>query len=95
MGSFTDGKPRIATDEDVRGAWCGRRDGAHFRCRLCGYKFRSGDYWRFVYANGSNSPSKFGNFLVCKECDGHDVLLRAEAQENEARTRFWWLLDRD
>lgn len=91
--SFTDGKPRVATAEDLKAPWSGRRDGSRFRCRLCGHKFAVGDVWRFVFANFSASPSHYGNFFVCEKCDGPDVLARAAAQEEEGRRRFWWLRD--
>jgi hypothetical protein len=90
-GSFTDGKPRVATKEDCEAAWAGRRDNSGFRCRMCGFKFKEGDIWRFVYANFAGSPSNYGNFLVCQKCDGSDILDRASLQEKEAHDRFWWL----
>ena len=89
--SFTDGKQREATEEEIRAPWCGKRDGYCFRCRLCGWRFRVGDVWRWVFANFKDSPSNNGNFLVCLSCDGADVLDRAAKQEQEAKDRFWWL----
>lgn len=86
--SFTDGKPRIATAEDLVAKWNG--DPANFRCRLCGHRFRLGDVWRWVFANAAHSEVRHGNFLVCAQCDGPNVLMRAAEQEREAEQRFWW-----
>lgn len=66
--SFTDQKPFTATADQV-----GMRWGRGFNCKLCGHKFAEGDVVRWVYAEPC------GNFLVCKSCDGHDVLVRAAA----------------
>jgi hypothetical protein len=88
--SFTNGKPRIATEEDCKARWGTNRNRHGFRCRLCGHKFQVGDVWRFVLANFTGSPLKYGNFLTCIACDGPDVVSRAAAQEIEAETRFWW-----
>jgi hypothetical protein len=87
--SILDGKPRETTAEHLKLKWGGSPE--NFRCRLCGHRFKVGDIWRFVFANFKDSGSNYGNFLVCVSCDGHDVLVRAAAQEQEARTRFWWL----
>ena len=91
--SFTDGKPRVATAEEVALKWSGRV--GNFRCRLCGHRFAVGDTWRFVFANFADSPSRHGNFMVCASCDGVDVLERAALQEREAKQRFWWLRQDD
>ena len=90
--SFTDGKPRVATVENLAARWNGRPNGEHFRCRLCGPRFKVGDVWRFVYSNFEGSPFRWGNFFVCVTCDGADVLEQAVAQEKEAKTRFWFFL---
>ena len=66
--NFTDQKPRIATDEHVKARWCAGAPGEKFRCYLCGYKFKVGDQWRWVYNNGPDKPCN-GNFLVCEKCD--------------------------
>lgn len=87
---FTDGKPRIASEATLLLPFKGKRDGSKFRCRLCGHRFKVGDWWRFVLANIEGSPSRFGNFITCQKCDGPDILERAGAQEAEARQRFWW-----
>lgn len=86
--SFTDGKPLLATEEHLKAPWSGKRDGSMFRCRMCGYKFQLGDYWRFVYTN--DIPGAGGNPLVCERCDGGDVCARWVQMCEEARTKFWW-----
>jgi hypothetical protein len=78
-----DGKLRPATIEECNLNWCGAAPGARFLCRLCGYKFQPGDLWRLVYANGKESPSRYGNFMTCSKCDGPDILERAAKQEKE------------
>lgn len=93
--SFTDGKPRAATAEEVAARWNGRQAGQGFRCRLCGYRFKVGDIWRFVLANYGASPLRHGNFFTCEKCDGPDIIERAAAQEAEAAQRFWWLLEEE
>jgi len=71
--SITDGKPGVVSQEWVE-AWARyKKSGA---CPLCGKKFVAGDYFRFVYANDGNH--KCANFFVCKDCDGDDVLSRAD-----------------
>ena len=87
--SFTDGKPRVATEEEVDASWGGMKHGKRFRCYLCGYKFQVGDTWRWVYANG-HSPA-YGNFMVCDKCDGLDVLDKWNKANEEARQKFWWI----
>lgn len=86
--SLLTGKPTVATAEHLKLKWSGSTD--NFRCGLCGYRFKVGNVWRFVFANFEASPSKAGNFLVCVSCDGSDVLERAAAQEAEYHhERFW------
>ena len=65
--SFTDGKPRVATEADCKGRWSGGLNGKHFRCGFCGHKFKVGDYWRFQFTN--DLPRAGGNPLVCESCD--------------------------
>lgn len=84
--SFTDQKPRVATEQHV-GNWGDRREGGRrFRCYLCGYKFKVGDYWRWV--SGTNICRQ--NFLVCERCDGENVLEKWKKAQDELQTRFWW-----
>lgn len=66
--SFTDGKPRRATEHDLKARWSGGKPGDFFRCCLCGYKFQLGDYWRWQYTNDTSGAG--GNPMVCEKCDG-------------------------
>jgi hypothetical protein len=92
MTSFTNGLTRQATEEDCKAPWLGGKNGAYFRCRLCGYKFKVGSAFRWVFANFEASPSRCGNFLVCEVCDGEDVLNRAAKQEETfSSAQFWFL----
>jgi len=84
---FTDQKSRIATEEHVNAPWNGNKK--NFRCYLCGYRFKVGDYWRWVFGKGLTR-----NFMVCKSCDGEDVLERFKKACEELKTRFWWALER-
>lgn len=84
--SFTDQKPRIATERQVT-RWGGKREaGKRFRCYLCGHKFRVGDYWRWVLG----TKVSLSNLLVCEKCDGPDVLKRWKKANEDLETRFWW-----
>lgn len=65
--SFTKGLPFLVTADDLRKAWCGARDGRHFRCGLCGHRFQSGDVARWQYTN--DMPQAGGNPFVCASCD--------------------------
>ena len=76
--SFTDQKPRIATEADTKAPWSGYKNGERFYCYLCGHKFVVGDGWRWVCA-GSIRRS---NLLVCNACDCPDVL---------EKWKQWWL----
>jgi hypothetical protein len=82
--SFTDQKPRIATEDDLIAPWSGGKPGEYFRCYLCGHQFVVGDQWRWVYSQS------FLSFFTCKSCDGDDVKERWVKLNEEARTRFWW-----
>lgn len=85
--SFTDQKPRVATEKDCKAPWQGYNNGKYFRCYLCGHKFKVGDYWRWVFAG----PMKgLCNFLVCEECDCDDVADKWEAQNKEFDSEKWW-----
>lgn len=89
--SFTDQKPWIVTKEDEKRPWSGYKDGRRFRCHMCGHRFKAGDTCRWVYANGKDSPCHYGNFFVCTECDGEDILERAAAHEEFGKQAFWWM----
>lgn len=90
--SFTDQKPRIATEKDCNGMWGGVEKGQRFRCYLCGHKFRPGDIWRWVYGGG-----KTINFLVCEKCDGQDVrerfLKHVEQGRKLLKEQYWWMFE--
>jgi len=85
--SFTDGKQRIATEEDVTAKWCLGKPGEKFCCYLCGHKFVVGDKWRFVSA----CHKKLLNFIVCEKCDGADVLDRWVELNKMIREKLWWV----
>ena len=62
-----------------------------FGCTLCGKIFKAGDTKRWVYANDSGVGC--GNFFVCGNCDGEDVLERGIAdfkKMQEAVKRWQW-----
>jgi hypothetical protein len=86
MASFTDQQPRVATEKDCQTKWSG--DPANFRCYMCGHKFEVGDIWRFVYAGDRGAI----NPLICKVCDGPDVLDRWVAHYRHAESAYWWLM---
>jgi len=73
--SFTNGKQRVVTKEDLSAPWSGHKDGSHFYCYLCGYSFQEGDGWRWLYATQKGLP----NIMVCSNCDCDDVLERWQA----------------
>lgn len=92
MTGFTDQKPRIATQEDLDAPWSGYRR-KYFRCRLCGYNFKVGDYWRWVHM------THLPNIVVCRDCDHGDL----EATWKEVHERweelkkmgsFWWFISK-
>jgi hypothetical protein len=92
--SFTDQKPRVVTEEDCTLPWNGSPD--NFRCQLCGHRFKPGDTYRWVYGASrkyelDGKTWGVGNALVCKACDGEDVLDRWVAHVKDGRTRFWWM----
>lgn len=94
--SFTDGKPRVATEDEVhKFKWGGTKVGERFRCGICGHRFRVGDYWRWVYDNDKDS-SGYGNFSTCQACDGPDVREKRRALVEEwkgvVREKFWWAI---
>lgn len=86
--SMTDQKPRQTTQEDLNARWDGAPPGVNHRCYLCGYKFKLGDTYRWVYAN--HIKDSRGNFVTCELCDGPDVLERWLVACKELMTRFWW-----
>ena len=101
MESFTNQKPRIATEEECKASWGGYKNGAHFRCYLCGHKFIVGDQWRWVCGGTKTFISSLdgktygvSNLMVCKKCDdtNEEVLNKWQAAYEELNTRFWWAI---
>lgn len=90
MDKFTNGKPRIATKEECAAPWGGGKNGKYFRCSLCGYKFKAGDYWRWQYTGGAGAGC---NLTLCSSCDEGDVIQKAIDLEKEwkdvANGKFW------
>jgi len=91
--SFTDQKPRVVTTDDLAAHWSGYKDGSHFRCYLCGHKFKLGDTWRWVYDNDGDGAHA-GNFMVCSDCDGPDVRTRWKYHVQYIKRTAWWLIGR-
>ncbi|TRO55922.1 hypothetical protein E2P64_06490 [Candidatus Bathyarchaeota archaeon] len=96
--SFTDQKPFVATEKDVKATWSGVPNGKNFRCAWCGYKFKEGDTVRWVY---TNDPSYRGleiggNPFICISCDGDkaDIISRLAKMAQEAKEKYWWFLMR-
>jgi hypothetical protein len=89
---WTNGKPRIATEKDLNVRWFGGKPGEYFRCALCGYRFKVGDYWRWQYTN--STPGAGGNPIVCEKCDGPDVIERWRVKCEEFRESFWYFARR-
>jgi len=94
---FTDQKRRVATEDDLGRSWGGEPKGTRFRCYLCGYKFKAGDGWRWVYSDCRKAQldgKTWGltNLLTCDACDGKDVIDRwAKLHEEFYQPRFWAL----
>jgi len=82
--SFTDQKPHFVTKDDLKRKWAGHRD--NFRCYLCGHKFELDDTYRWVY-----NPRGL-NFMVCKGCDGEDVIERFKKHYAEGEVKYWWFI---
>lgn len=85
--------PHVVDDQDMSAPWSGRRDGAHFRCAICGRFFEVGDVIRHLYSNYSGSPFT-GNPFVCDEpcaAPGKQAVLQELARRVEA---CWFLLER-
>ena len=95
---FTNQKRRVATEEECHAPWGGLKNGAGFRCYLCGHRFRPGDGWRWVYTGSRNFQTPEGktfgviNFKTCDACDGPTVIDRWIARNIEfSSDRFWAL----
>jgi hypothetical protein len=84
--AFTDQKPRVVSEEELKANWNGRGRAA-FRCYVCGHRFELGDGWRWQYVEGDR------NLMVCSACDGPDLLERWAARMAWLRQSAWWLFD--
>jgi hypothetical protein len=85
--NWTDQQPFQATAELCAAPWGGFKGGTHFRCSICGGRFKPGDTVRWVYCNDGSCPG--GNFWVCQACDGPDV----KAKRAEWVCKFGWMLE--
>jgi hypothetical protein len=90
MSVLTDGKLRVATEQNCQAAWGGTPGGERFRCYLCGHRFKPGDKWRFVYLN-STPGYNLGNALACEKCDCPDIVERFIELGKMLRRCAWWL----
>ena len=68
------GKPQIVTEKELNLCWGGAHPGQKFLCGFCGYKFALGDYYRWVFTNGSGVRNSGGNPFTCKDCDTGDMV---------------------
>jgi len=97
--SFANQKPRVATEKDCKARWDGIPDGKSFRCYLCGYKFKVGDVWRWIWGKGSymQDGKKCGvtNLTVCESCDQSDknglgpMERWIKLHEEYSKDKFW------
>jgi len=86
--SFTSQEPQIVTEGILKAHWCGYPPGVYFRCKLCGYKFKLGDYWRWIYGG----RSQIVNFIVCKSCDigdDHELCEKMKEREKKFEELYW------
>lgn len=91
--SFTDQKPFIVTKKIINQPWGGRSNGKHFKCHMCGHKFKIGDIVRWVFTNDIEGAG--GNPLVCKNCDGTNEQVREKwkfmnMEFNLMKSKWWW-----
>jgi len=99
--AFTDGKLRIATEQDVRAPWGGYHDGRRFRCAICGKQIIAGKMFRWVYTNSEPPEDGInGNLLVCECCDNSDEKIKEKLRERYKeyvimRDKFWWFIRYD
>lgn len=94
MANFTTGEPQIATKEHCNAPWSGNKK--NFRCGFCGYKFKVGDYWRWVFTNDIKDAG--GNPLVCKQCDENPEKIREKWKqkfEEWSSDKWWWFRRRE
>jgi hypothetical protein len=92
--SWKTGELLVATESDCNARWSCGKPGEHFRCGFCGYKFKVGDKWRWLYCN--DQPKAPGNSLVCEKCnDTNEKLIEKWHQKWEIWRTFtkseeWW-----
>lgn len=86
---FTNQKPFVVTERDMKFPWGGYRDGRRFRCGLCGHRFAKGDTARWVYLGGSGLLNAF----VCQGCDGSNesIINRLKEIRSEFHSDKFWL----
>ena len=86
--SFTDMKPRKATEAHCKASWGGEKNGKLFRCSLCGHKFTVGDVFRWQMMGSY----KMTNLMVCSDCDGSPDELAAKYKKLEKEfnaSKYW------
>jgi len=84
--SIMDGKFHVATEKYCNAPWGGSKQ--RFRCYLCGYKFKVGDFFRIQYTNDISGYG--GNPLICEKCNGPDVIDRWKAVCDEYNSDKFW-----
>ena len=83
--NFTNQKPFVVGEGELKARWGGAAPGVRFRCGLCGHRFQLGDTARWIC-------TRLGNPFLCVSCDGPDVLKRWEALHAEFHSdKFWFL----
>ena len=81
--NWTNQKPFKVTEKQINFKW-GCSPPCKLKCKLCGHIAKVGDTFRWVYANGKGGNG-CGNFMVCSDCDGVDVLERGRQSFDQAR----------
>lgn len=99
MKDWISGRPQVVEAADIKLPWSGYKDGRFFRCGLCGYRFKVGDYIRWLFTNTEGLPG--GNPFTCEKCDGPDVLVRWKQHYEDYKellatlnNKFWKFHDR-
>lgn len=85
--SWTMGKPETVTQKELDARWGGAKPGQRFFCGWCGYKFKLGDYWRFIV--GGKTKGAVANSFICKDCDKDSPVNTRKKQ-----SRIFRLVDR-
>jgi len=95
-GRFTNQKARYATEKDLKAPWSFGKNGKYFKCGLCGYKFKLGDYWRWIYMGdvGKELGKGYTNFITCKLCDDNpkEKAIQQEKDFREFSKKYWRFL---